>query len=343
MQTPLVYEGELFPSQKALAEHLGIKPMTLGARIRMRKLPLDALTAEQLGSDKRRTEPTRGVAISFNGQMFRSHSELCQSYGVVLSVFKRRLKRGWMLGQALGIEPRPARDRNYLRQIETLEGRTVPKAEPGSYKLYEIRNRANGKLYIGITVSPLETRWRGHLAAAKKGLPAPLYQAIRKYGREHFEITLIRDDATDFLELQRQEVEEIARRGARGGGYNAALGGAVGTSGSLQVGALVFPSWTAAAAYYGVPLSTFSRRIRKDGWTAEQAAEIAPRGGKVRRTEVEIEGVRYRSLQSAAVAVNIDPRVVRRRCGLGWTFRQALGLDERPSKRGGIAARSRTG
>ena len=213
-QNAVVYDGELLPSQKALADKLCITAQALSARLRKRKISLDALTVEQVCSDKRSTQPTRAQAIVFDGETYKSHAQLCRSQSIDPRVFQKRRRAGWTIEQALGREAKPASDRNYLLQKEMIEGKILPKAEHGSYKLYEIRNVKNSKIYIGITVSPLDARWRGHLAATRKGLSAPLYRAIRKYGADSFVISLLRNDAVNFLELQRQEIEEISCRNA---------------------------------------------------------------------------------------------------------------------------------
>jgi lambda repressor-like predicted transcriptional regulator len=109
-QTALVYEGQPFASQKALAEHLGLKPLTLSARIRMRGLNLAALTAEALLPDRRKTEPTRGVSITFRDETFASYARLCRKYNTNPQMFLKRRKRGCTLEQALGLEPLPPRD-----------------------------------------------------------------------------------------------------------------------------------------------------------------------------------------------------------------------------------------
>ena len=47
--------------------------------------------------------------------------------------------------------------------------------------LYKL-NFPNGKSYIGITTKGIESRFAGHLSAAKSGSDLPLARAIRKYG-----------------------------------------------------------------------------------------------------------------------------------------------------------------
>ena len=93
--------------------------------------------------------------------------------------------------------------------------------------VYKITNKANGMLYIGITTCSLAKRWREHKCAAKAGLDTPLYNAMRKYGLEAFEMVLVHEGKTR-EEIQEKEKELIVQYNAyvrNGGGYNLTLGG----------------------------------------------------------------------------------------------------------------------
>lgn len=54
--------------------------------------------------------------------------------------------------------------------------------------LYEIRNTENRNIYVGITRTKLEQRWRAHKSAARRGVRSILYDAIRSRGIETFSI-----------------------------------------------------------------------------------------------------------------------------------------------------------
>ena len=54
--------------------------------------------------------------------------------------------------------------------------------------VYMITNKINQKVYIGQTCKSLEERWKGHLSAVKSGWNTHLYNAMRKYGPDNFEI-----------------------------------------------------------------------------------------------------------------------------------------------------------
>jgi group I intron endonuclease len=52
--------------------------------------------------------------------------------------------------------------------------------------IYEIKNRINGKIYIGQTIRPIHKRLEEHRTGKSKGCRA-IYNAIQKYGWENFE------------------------------------------------------------------------------------------------------------------------------------------------------------
>ena len=60
--------------------------------------------------------------------------------------------------------------------------------------IYQIRNNINGKIYIGKTESSIEKRFQEHCRDSRKeNINRPLYAAMRKYGIEHFRISLLEE------------------------------------------------------------------------------------------------------------------------------------------------------
>lgn len=91
--------------------------------------------------------------------------------------------------------------------------------------LYEVLNKINGKVYIGITRTTLKKRFSSHLLSVKKGSMTPFHCALRLYGEDNFEISIIAQ-ARDWLSLQEAERIVIAQRGSIApGGYNITPGG----------------------------------------------------------------------------------------------------------------------
>lgn len=89
--------------------------------------------------------------------------------------------------------------------------------------IYKIENDINKKIYIGKTENSLEKRFQEHCRDAHKNTEEhrPLYAAIKKYGKEHFHISLI-EETDDPNERERYWIETL---GTFKDGYNATLGG----------------------------------------------------------------------------------------------------------------------
>lgn len=89
--------------------------------------------------------------------------------------------------------------------------------------IYEVVNKENGKVYIGLTTSTLEKRKSSHLRSAKAGSNLHFHKAIRKYGEDAFEWnTILICDSLDSLyqkEILMISLEEPEKL------YNKSLGG----------------------------------------------------------------------------------------------------------------------
>ena len=89
--------------------------------------------------------------------------------------------------------------------------------------IYKITNDINNKIYIGKTVTSLSERWSKHLYAAKTE-KTHLYNAMRKYGFEHFNISIVEDNIPDEL-LNEKEIYYIQNFDTIKNGYNQTIGG----------------------------------------------------------------------------------------------------------------------
>jgi group I intron endonuclease len=92
--------------------------------------------------------------------------------------------------------------------------------------VYKLTNKINGKVYIGITTKGLEKRIRNHWNHAKFGIHRPLYTAMRKYGLDSFESTILAIP-NSIEEMKALEIYFIESHGStsREKGYNVTLGG----------------------------------------------------------------------------------------------------------------------
>ena len=89
--------------------------------------------------------------------------------------------------------------------------------------IYQIINDINDKVYIGKTQRSLEERFQEHCKDAYKERieKRPLYDAIQKYGVEHFHIELLEETTKP----EEREIFWIKEKQSYENGYNATLGG----------------------------------------------------------------------------------------------------------------------
>lgn len=90
--------------------------------------------------------------------------------------------------------------------------------------IYKIVNDMNDKIYIGQTSFSIENRFKQHLKDSEKNLTTEkrsLYNAIRKYGKEHFKIELIEETDSP----NEREKYWIKYYNTYKYGYNATMGG----------------------------------------------------------------------------------------------------------------------
>src|ERR1035441_3496745 len=88
--------------------------------------------------------------------------------------------------------------------------------------IYKIRNKINGKCYVGQTANGLERSIRRHAHPKNNNIIA---QAIKKYGLQSFEVTVI-DTADSRSVLNEKEIHWIAELHTKTPrGYNVANGG----------------------------------------------------------------------------------------------------------------------
>jgi group I intron endonuclease len=77
-------------------------------------------------------------------------------------------------------------------------------------KIYKITNKVNNKVYIGCTVTSLEKRYYEHIYRCfKTDYKSKLYNSIKKYGEENFEIELIEEcEISKIYEIEKNYIEQ---------------------------------------------------------------------------------------------------------------------------------------
>lgn len=96
--------------------------------------------------------------------------------------------------------------------------------------VYCIKNKINGKEYVGLTTRSLEKRWKQHIQESKKEgsweWNTPLGNAIKKYGEDSFEVFVLEKCETqEDLKLKEKYFIEQRKSLAVFGGYNLTKGG----------------------------------------------------------------------------------------------------------------------
>jgi group I intron endonuclease len=91
-------------------------------------------------------------------------------------------------------------------------------------KIYKITNKKNKQMYIGCTVYSLEKRFYEHLYRCfKSNYKSKLYNSIKKYGEENFEIELIVEcDLDNMYDFEKNYIKEYD---TYYNGLNSTLGG----------------------------------------------------------------------------------------------------------------------
>jgi group I intron endonuclease len=101
-------------------------------------------------------------------------------------------------------------------------------------KIYLIRNRINGKGYVGQTIKSLRIRFNEHKYKAKQGSNCALHKAIRKHGVENFEIKEVVSCETVLLDdLEKHYIKFYGTYAPAGHGYNLTEGGDGGFDGRV--------------------------------------------------------------------------------------------------------------
>ena len=93
--------------------------------------------------------------------------------------------------------------------------------------IYCITNMINGKQYVGLSKDCYK-RWSDHYSKSYRStkeddIRKPLYQAMKKYGRENFSFMILEE--CNFDKLKEREIYWIEKLKTYDTGYNATRGG----------------------------------------------------------------------------------------------------------------------
>ncbi len=96
-------------------------------------------------------------------------------------------------------------------------------------QIYKIRNLVNNKIYIGLTTQGAWDRYLNHLSEARCGSKWPIHNALRKYGKENFELVILHtlkpeEDPKELFEIEKYYIA-LFKSNDRNIGYNLTSGG----------------------------------------------------------------------------------------------------------------------
>lgn len=99
----------------------------------------------------------------------------------------------------------------------------------------------------------------------------------------------------------------------------------------VEIRGTVFPTLKEAADQYGVKYKTAQSRIKRLGWTIEQALEIEPRITPYTKKlkAVTAFNIEYKSMTHASRAFGMNSKLVAQRVRDGWSVEQALTIKVR--------------
>jgi len=333
----ITVNGKSYASKGEAAYFHGIKQQTFSKRLRSGWTPEQAAGVETPPP----REPTNVKSCSLLGKTFLSKRARNKYFNLgdrTEDLIDTRIENGWSERQAAGLDSPPHRFRNddgtkraggWLA-AETIDGKTYPKTAKGNFKLYVIKNSVNSKEYVGITISCLDKRWRGHCREAF-GLNEnnKFKNALRKHGKENFSIELIRHDAKNWPELEEQEKVEIKKRDCVKNGYNTSGGGGINSSKPITINGVLYASQTSAAESFEIDDYLFNSRLGA-GWSPEQAAGLVDPNKPYSR-EIRIGDKVYPSEKNACESEGKNYKTVWARIHeYGWTIKQAFDLEAPP-------------
>lgn len=146
--------------------------------------------------------------------------------------------------------------------------------------IYCAKNKHNNKVYVGKTVQELDVRWGHHVNLANRGKNLYFYNAIRKYGSESFELSVLEtlDDEVALYEAEKKWIRDL-NSSDHHFGYNSTYGGEGFSSGDKNPNR-VNPRRGAKNHNFGKPLAEETKKKISETLTGLLAGEKNPFYGK---------------------------------------------------------------
>ena len=172
--------------------------------------------------------------------------------------------------------------------------------------IYMITNNENNKRYIGKTERDLEERWYYHCKSAEYNSQTYLHRAIRKYGKDKFDVVFLCEGSDDkeceMIDLLKPE-------------YNMTKGGTGGDTSNS-------PNYKKAIKkrnHSGI--STFGDKLWGKGSKHSPESKKKMSSSCKTKIPVQVDGIYYESVMAAAKALGRSQRYVRLHDELNeWTY-----------------------
>lgn len=229
------YKNKNYSSLRELADFTGIKRETIKYRLNKGMSLKEACSKEVRGYNE----------IIVRNKKFKSLNKAAIFYNIHHNTVRDRISKGWSVEEAFGLAKR--------KSCTTCKG-----------KVYKITNSINNKVYIGITIGTLESRFNSHKYHARKVRSTKFHQAMSKIGIDKFNISLLKE-IEDKYELHRLELKYINKYNSIKKGYNTALAGCSlddKKGDHITYKGLEFVSVVSLAAYLNIPAYNVRHRIK---------------------------------------------------------------------------------
>lgn len=305
----ITFRGKTYESLSALARAHGTNPTLFIRRIKSPKYKYEFTIAEALGL-KKITGKGFTKPVILEKKEFKSLTAAAKHYGLKLKTISERLLKGWSIEQAFELKKRKGH-------------------HPGKIGIvYIIKNKVNGKIYIGATLGTLANRWKWHIEKSilKNVRKGSIQEAISIFGKKNFTKKIIKRSKylSELSKLERHYIKKY--NSMEPNGYNLSTGGiGYGNLGrKVKVNGRKFNTLKECAKFYKINPDTLVNRLNT-GWSLEEAIGLKKRNKiPINNIVVKIDGKTFNSVRDAAKAYGLNDHTVRCRIGRGWNIKDAL-------------------
>jgi hypothetical protein len=301
--SPHVYkfEGQMFDSMNEAARAYGLPPYTPRNRIAKGWTERQAFDLDP---------PPDSIEI--DGQHFDTLTLAAAHYSLPREVVRSRLRRGWTIRQAVGLEAAPGSIKVGGQEFKTIKD--AANAFGFDYNTIRARFLANWTVEEAFELEPRERVVYGKKLQCN-GVEYPSVQEMaRKFGvnpgtvKSRLKIGWTPEQAVGIKQRPNRSVYNAQRVTVQGVSYS---------------------SVSAAAKAFRIDQKLVFARLKRNGWTLDEALGAVPKQNYQGPVELIIAGTPFKSMEAAAKHFNISGTAFKARLRSGWTPEQAAGLEPR--------------